>query len=261
MIGWEGGYAVVNGLRMYYERKGSGAALVLLHGGGSTLDTSFGRIAPLLARRREVIAVDLRGHGRSGDRPGDSSFAEDADEVVGLLDQLGIGRADLLGFSNGSTTALQVAIRHPARVRRLVLGSALAKRSGMPGEFWDFMNDAQLAHMPQALQDAYRAVAPDPAGLQRMHDLDAGRMQRFEDIPDAQLANITAPALVLNGDREVVQCAHALELRDLLGARLAILPGGHGDYLGEVTTPLNEALLSYTTFLIDHFLTEEATAV
>ena len=84
----EKAYAEVNGIQMYYEIHGSGAPLVLLHGGGSTMSTSFGRIIPLLAQHRKVIAVDLQAHGRTGDRPAPETFEQDADDVAALISLL-----------------------------------------------------------------------------------------------------------------------------------------------------------------------------
>lgn len=231
------GYAAVNGLNMYYEIYGEGSPLVLIHGGGSTIQSNFGKIIPLFAVRRKVIAVELQAHGRTNDRNADSSFEQDADDVATLLLHLNIDKADFLGFSNGGTTALQIAIRHPQIVNKLVLGSALAKRSGVPSWFWDFMQAATLEHMPEALKTAYKEVAPDAAGLQVMHDRDAKRMVDFKDIPDEQISSIQKPVLIIIGDNDIINPEHALELsRMITGASLAIIPGGHGEYIGEITT-------------------------
>ena len=106
----------VNGIDIYYEVHGSrdGIPLVLLHGGGSTIDSNFGRVLPFLARNRRVIALEEQGHGRTSDRDQPVTFEGSADDVAGLLRYLKVPQADLLGFSNGGTVALQVAIRHPA---------------------------------------------------------------------------------------------------------------------------------------------------
>lgn len=231
------GYSDVNGLKMYYEIYGEGRPLVLIHGGGSTIQTTFGKLIPLLAKNRKVIAAELQAHGRTSDRDADSSFEQDADDIAALLKNLGIAKADFFGFSNGGTTALQIAIRHPAIVDKMILGSVLAKRSGVPGWFWDFMQQAQLDNMPEQLKAAYRQVAPEPEGLQQMHDRDAKRMAGFKDIPDAQISSINAPVLVIIGDKDVITPEHAVELyRQIPGAELAIIPGGHGEYIGEITT-------------------------
>lgn len=231
------GYSDVNGLRMYYEIHGEGKPLVLLHGGGSTLSSTFGKVIPLFAQNRKVIAVELQAHGRTADRNAALRFEQDADDVAALLRNLNIPKADFFGFSNGGTTTLHIAIRHPEMVNKLVLGSALAKRNGVPDFFWGFMQQAQLANMPQPLKDAYMAVNPDTAGLQVMHDKDAARMLAFTDIPDEKLRAISCPALIIIGDKDVITPEHALELHRLItGSELAIIPGGHGEYIGELTT-------------------------
>jgi len=231
------GYSELNGIKMYYEIYGQGKPLVLIHGGGSTIGTTFGRIIPMLARHRQVIAVELQAHGRTSDRGKDSSFEQDADDVAALLKNLKIDKADFFGFSNGGTTTLQIAIRHPEITGKIILGSALCKRSGVPPQFWDFMKQAQLMNMPQELKDAYLKVAPDPKGLQIMHDRDAKRMINFKDIPDAQIKSIKAPALIIIGDKDIITPEHAIEMHRLIsGSELAIIPGVHGEYIGEITT-------------------------
>lgn len=141
---FESGYSDVNGIKMYYEIHGQGDPLLLVHGGGSTIESNFGKLIPLLAKNRKVIAVELQAHGRTGDRDAELSFEQDADDVAALLYNLNIGKADFFGFSNGGTTVIHLAIRHPELVRKMVLGSALAKRTGVPAGFWDFMKRASL---------------------------------------------------------------------------------------------------------------------
>lgn len=231
------GYSEVNGLRMYYEIYGKGKPIVLIHGGGSTIQTSFEKAIPLFAKNRKVIAVELQAHGRTNDRDTDLSFEQDADDIATLLKNLNIHRADFFGFSNGGTTTLHIAIRHPEIVDKIVLGSALAKRNGVPEWFWDFMKQAKLENMPEQLKVAYKQVAPDTNGLQIMHDRDAKRMVNFKDIPDEQIKSIKAPTLIIIGDKDVITPEHAIELhRQIANTELAIIPGGHGAYIGEITT-------------------------
>lgn len=231
------GHSPVNGLNLYYEIYGEGQPLVLVHGGGSTIQTNFERLIPLLARNRKLIALELQAHGRTSDRNADLSFEQDADDIATLLANLHITQADFLGFSNGGTTVLQLAIRHPALVHRMILCSALAKRNGVPDWFWGFMEQASLDSMPEQLKTGYLNVASDPAGLQTMHDRDAKRMLHFKDIPDELIRTITAPSLVMIGDKDIITPEHAIELQRLLPhASLAIIPGGHGEYIGEITT-------------------------
>ncbi|GAO43586.1 alpha/beta fold hydrolase [Flavihumibacter petaseus] len=257
MANFINGYAEINGLRLYYEIHGKGSPLVLIHGGGSTIQTTFGRIIPLLTNNRQVIAVDLQAHGRSGDRDQEVSFEQDADDIAGLLQHLRIPAADFLGFSNGGTTALQITIRHPEIVNRIITIAALAQRSGMPEAFWDFMKNASLEFMPVQLQEAYKAVAPDPEKLIVMHDKDARRMVHFTDIPEEQLKAISKPVMIIIGDRDVILPEHAVALHRMIsGARLVILPGAHGECIGEITTiPAEAATLDFPVLpLIDTFL-------
>lgn len=236
-LSFDSGYSEVNGLKMYYEIYGQGKPLVLIHGGGSTIQSNFGKVIPLFAKDRKVIAVELQAHGRTSDRNADLSFEQDADDIAALLKNLHIDKADFFGFSNGGTTTLQIAIRHPEIVNKIVLGSALAKRNGVPGWFWDFMKQAKLSTMPEQLKTAYKQVAPDSNGLQVMHDRDAKRMVNFKDIPDEQIKSINAPALLIIADKDVITPEHAIELhRQIANSELAIIPGGHGAYIGEITT-------------------------
>ncbi|HEY6143575.1 MAG TPA: alpha/beta hydrolase [Flavobacterium sp.] len=236
-LNFENGYSEVNGIRMYYEIYGQGKPLVLIHGGGSTIQTTFEKVIPLLAKNRKVIAVELQAHGRTNDRNADLTFEQDADDVAALLKNLHIDKADFFGFSNGGTTTLQIAIRHPEIVHKMILGSALAKRNGVPEWFWDFMRQAKLENMPEQLKVGYKKVAVDPNGLQIMHNRDAKRMVNFKDIPDEQIKSIKVPTLIINGDKDVITPEHAIELhRQIANSELAIIPGGHGAYIGEVTT-------------------------
>jgi pimeloyl-ACP methyl ester carboxylesterase len=252
-----GQYAQVNGLKMYYEIHGRGRPLVLLHGGGSTMESTYGRILPEFARTHQVIAIELQAHGHTPDIDRPLSFEQDADDVAALLQQLHIEKADIMGFSNGGTTALQIGIRHPELVRKLVLASATYRRDGMQPGFFDGFKNANLEQMlPPSLREAYLKANPDPKGLQKMFDRDVARMVTFKDISDADIEAIQAPALVVNADAEVVRVEHALALsRTLPHARLAILPGGHGDYLGEIEAPdKNSKIPALVTAMIEEFL-------
>ena len=223
------GYAPVNGLRMYYEVHGPTGRLplVLLHGGGDTIETSFGHLLPVLARSRRIIAFEQQGCGRTldiEDRP--FSFEQSADDTVALLKHLDINRADLFGFSNGGTIALQVAIRFPQMVRRLVVITALMKRAWADLQFWESMKTAQPDAMPPELREAYRKVAPQPENLESFFYKSRNRMRDFEDVADRAIQSINAPTLVVGSDRDVMHPEGAVELFHLLPhAQLAILPG------------------------------------
>jgi pimeloyl-ACP methyl ester carboxylesterase len=149
-----------------------------------------------------------------------------------------------------------VAIRHPALVRRLIFASSFTKKSGAVPQFWEFIARATFADMPQPLKDAFLKLNPDPQKLHTMHDKDLERMQHFVETPDEDVRSIRATTLVLLGDRDVSTPEHARELTRLLPhARLMILPGGHGDYLGELTaTKPGSRYPELTAGLIEEFL-------
>lgn len=232
-----GRYANVNGLTMYYEVHGHGSPLVLIHGGGSTIGTTFGRILPALAKSHQVIAVELQAHGHTADIDRPLSFEQDADDVAALLAQLGIRKADIFGFSNGASTTLQIAIRHPELVGKIVVASTMFKRDGAYPWLWSSFTHPTLDQMPQPLRDAYLRINPDTDALRAMFERDVARMRSFRDIDEKDIQSIQAPALIIIGDRDVVRPEHAVEMYRLMKrARLAILPGGHGEYMGEITT-------------------------
>jgi len=254
----ENGRIAVNGIDIYYEVHGraDGVPLVLLHGGGSTIESTFSRLLPVLATRHRVIAMEEQGHGRTSDSDRPIAFESSADDVAGLVRQLGFEQVDVVGFSNGGTVGLQVAIRHPRLVRKLVIASALTRRDGADPGLWDFMAHADISNMPQPLKDAFLRVTPDEHRLKVMHDKDAQRMRDFKDIGDDLVRSIRAAVLVVVGDRDVVRVEHALDLsRQIPEARLLVLPSGHGDYLGEVTAaPQATRYPELTAGLIEEFL-------
>jgi len=255
-----GHYADVNGIRMYYELHGTGQPLVLIHGGGSTITTSFGRLLPALATPHRVIAVELQAHGRTSDRNAPESFAQDADDVAELLRQLNIAKADILGFSNGGSTALQMGIRHPDRVNRLIAISAVYRRDGIPPEFWQFMRKSTFADVPQVLKDAFLRVSADSARMRSAFEKDRQRMADFRDWNAADIRGIQAPTLVVNSDQDVVRVEHALELSRLLPhGSLAIFPGRHGEFFGEISYPHPESRVpELFAAMVDDFLAAPA---
>jgi pimeloyl-ACP methyl ester carboxylesterase len=248
-------YSDVNGLKMYYEIHGEGFPLVLIHGGGSTIESTFGRILPQLAKNHKVIAVEMQAHGRTMDIDRPLSFAQDADDISVLLKNLGISKADIFGFSNGASTTLQMAIRHPEQVNKIVVASTFSKKSGAPAWFWEMMSKPTFEQMPKLLKEAYLKANPDSAGLMKMYHRDVARMQSFPDIKDEELKKIKLPALIICGDKDVVTPEHAVEMSKLIpNAQLAIFPGGHGDYLGEITTAFDSAVVQGTVAVIEKFL-------
>jgi pimeloyl-ACP methyl ester carboxylesterase len=245
---------------LYYEWHGrpSGAEppLLLIHGGGSTIESNWGRLIPELAPARRMLAVELQGHGRTASGTGPASFEGSADHVATLLAELDPGPVDVLGFSNGGQVAMQLAIRHPRTVHRLVVASAPFRRDGMADGFWAGLEAGTFADLPRPYYDADIAVSGDPAHAERMFHLDRDLMLTgFTDWPDDLVASITAPTLVVAADRDVVRVEHAARLAALIpGARLLVVPGNHGDYLGELFAASDAGPLRRTLPWIVDFL-------
>lgn len=253
------GHAPVNGISMYYEIYGEGAIpLVLLHGGGSTIEVTFGQILPIFSKHNRVIAVELQAHGRTSDRNSPESFEQDADDVVALLKYLKVDKANILGFSNGGTTTLQIAIRYPEVVNKIIDVTGAYQREGFLPGFFDGFEGATIDHMPEQLKTAFLKVTPDDDKLLNMFNKDVERMKNFKDIPDESVRGIKAPALIITGSQDVMPVEHAIKLsRMISGAQLAVLPGVHGFCLGEVTTakPGNKQPEA-TAILVQEFLDE-----
>jgi pimeloyl-ACP methyl ester carboxylesterase len=253
------GYAPVNGISMYYEIHGGGdMPLVLIHGGGSTLQSSFGTLLPMLSKDNKVIAVELQAHGRTGDRDAPESFTQDADDVAALLKCLKVEKANILGFSNGASTTLQIAIRHPELVNKIVVISGAYRRDGFIPGFFDGFGHATIANLPAPLKADFLAVTPDQHKLQIMFDKDVQRMKNFADWPDDELKGIKAQALFMSSDKDVIVPAHTLQMARLVaGAQLAILPGLHGVLIGESGSGVQGSKLAVVTAtLVDIFLKE-----
>jgi len=255
--GSHGAYATVNGLRMYYEESGRGSPLVLLHGGGSTVQTTFGAVLPQLSRRHHVLAPEQQALGHSDDREGPLSFAQMADDTAALMQQRGMNAADVIGFSNGGVVAMMLAIRHPALVKRLVLCSSFYARSAMPPAFWQGFDKATMADMPPALREAMIAAAPDKNAIPARFAKQVALMKEFLDIPEADLRGIRVPTLVVLGDHDVMSVEHDAALARLLPkGELAVMPGAiHGTYLGAAEgARAGSPLVGVATTLIEAFL-------
>ncbi len=152
---------------------------------------------------------------------------------------------------------MQIAIMHPDLCDKIIAASALFKRNGAPSRFWEFMQNGTFEQMPQAYKDAFLKVNPDSAKLLNMYHKCGERMIHFKDIPDHLIAAVKAPVLLINGDRDVATSEHMVAMSRLIpDCRLAIIPGGHGEYIGEITTlkpgyKTNDFIIS----LIENFLT------
>jgi pimeloyl-ACP methyl ester carboxylesterase len=151
---------------------------------------------------------------------------------------------------------MQIAIRYPNIVRKIILGSAFFKRDGMYKQFWESLNHSTLKDMPQLLKDAYKKVAHDSNDLIKMYEKDVKRMVEFKDWKAEDIHSINEPVLIMIGDEDVVRPEHAIEMFRLLPhARLSILPGIHGAYIGEVTTGMEHSKIpDLAVSIIEEFL-------
>jgi pimeloyl-ACP methyl ester carboxylesterase len=258
-LGARAHYADVGPLHMYYEDTGSGPPVVLLHGGGSTAQTSFGVVIPELARTHRVIAPEQQAHGHTPDLARPLSFEQMADDTAALLEQLGIRNADVIGFSNGGMVALQLALRHPALVHKLVLCSSFFSHAGLvAGLRAMFDQPPNPAAVPASLRDAYLAAAPHP-DLANLVTKTVAMMRGFHDVDTAALRSVTAPTLVMLGDRDVITPEHAVELAHTVAhGELAIFPAAqHGEYIGVAESPHpGSHLLAHGLETIEAFLAE-----
>lgn len=233
------GYAPVNGLNMYYEIHGAGQPLVLIHGAFSAIGTSFGQILPGLAENREVIAVELQGHGRTADIDRPLSVPQMADDVVALLRHLGLEPADFLGYSTGAAVALEIAIRYPEVVRKLVLISVTYTLSGVHPGLMEGLGEAKPEMMyGSPWHEEYTRLAPNPQDFDNLFAKKTQMDREIQDVPAEAIAAIEAPTLLIIGDSDLVRPEHAVEMFRLLGggvfgdmppglpnSQLAILPG------------------------------------
>jgi pimeloyl-ACP methyl ester carboxylesterase len=218
-------YAHVNGLDVYYETHGAGEPLVLLHGGLHTIELSFAPMLPALAKTRRVVAIELQGHGHTADI--DREFTPDhlADDVAGVLDELGIERAAFFGFSLGGIVALRVAMRHPDRAGRMVVAGTHARADGYRPGIFDMTSDLLPGEEDfQAMYDAYVAVAPEPGRFEAFAAKASALPQELAWSAD-DLGAIRSPVLIVVGDRDFVRVDHAAWMQEEIpDARLAVLP-------------------------------------
>jgi pimeloyl-ACP methyl ester carboxylesterase len=239
-----GQYAEVNGINLYHEAHGAGRPMILLHGGLGSGEM-FGPILPTLAAHHQVIAVDLQGHGRTADidRPVDVRLM--ADDIAALIDHLGLDRPDVVGYSLGGGVAFHTAVRHPDKVRRLVMASAgirrdatypdiLAQQGQVGAAAAEFMKDTPMYQL-------YQRVAPRPEDFPRLLDKMGQAMAQDFDFSD-EVRGLRMPTLVVAADADMAPPSHFVEVFGLLdggqrdggwmgegrpkgGHALAILPG------------------------------------
>ncbi len=218
----ESGRIEANGVSYYYEIHGRGEPLLLLHGGLGSIEM-FGPVLPMLAAGRQVIGVDLHGHGRTPLGTREISIVDMGDDMAVLLHALGYDRVDVLGYSMGGGVAFRLAVQHPERVRRLVLVSASYATDGFHPEMLP-MQASITGAMADAMKDtpmyqSYAAVAPHPeefpALLDRMGDL----MRRSFDWA-ADVKTLAMPVMLVYGDSDMYRPEHVVRFYQLLGGGL-----------------------------------------
>jgi pimeloyl-ACP methyl ester carboxylesterase len=235
----ETGYAAVNGLNLYYETHGTGEPLILLPGGFMTV-AALGDIVPQLAASHRVIGVELQGHGHTADIDRPLRFEDMAEDVAELIQQLGLRSAHVFGYSLGGGVGLQLAIRHPELVRKLVLASTAFKRDGWyPEALAGMAAISEEAFLQGPLHTSYLQTSPRPEAWPTF----VGKMRALLTTDydwTADVAHLQPPTLILVGDADGLRLAHAVELFGLLG-------GGKGDGDLSGLPPSQLAVLPATT--------------
>jgi pimeloyl-ACP methyl ester carboxylesterase len=255
----QGKYAPVNGLELYYETHGAGQPLILIHGGFGLVGM-FAQLLPALAERRQVIPVELQGHGHTADIDRPFSYEEMGDDIAALIKHLRLEQADVLGYSLGGGMALQMALRHPEMVRKLVVISAPYQRDGWFAEVLAGMGTIKADEMMGTfMYDAYIAVAPKLEDFPRLANKTRELLARPYDW-SADMRVLKPPTLLVVGDADSIAPAHAAEMFALLGgglrdagwdgsgaspSQLAILPGT--THYNILASPLLPAVIA--TFL------------
>ena len=231
------GYAPVNGLKMYYEIHGSGDPVVLLHGAFMTITNNWTGWIGELSKSRKVIAVELQGHGRTADIDRDMSSANLADDVAALLDHLKIPSADVIGYSMSGGVAMQCAIRHPEKVRKVVVISTMFRRDGGVKEAIDSIPKLTADDFKGSpIETEYKKLSPTPDDFPNFVKRLLATASKGHDISADKLKATTAPMFFIHGDADGVRLEHVAEMFRLKGgeihgdmrprsaSRLAILP-------------------------------------
>ena len=231
------GYAPVNGLKMYYEVHGSGEPVVLLHGAFMTITNNWTGWIGELSKTRKVIAVEMQGHGRTADIKREISFENLADDVAALLDHLKIPSADLIGFSMGGGVAMECAIRHPEKVRKVVSISAVLRHDGWVKEAVDALPKLTAeAFKGSPIEAEYKKLSPTPDAFPEFVKHVIAMASKPYDLGADKLKATKAPIFFIHGDADGVRLDHISEMFRLKGgdvfgdmrprsaSRLAILP-------------------------------------
>lgn len=218
------GTAPVNGLKMYYEVHGSGDPVVLLHGAFMTITNNWTGWIDELAKTRKVIAVEMQGHGRTADIDRDITAENLADDVAALLDHLKIPRADVIGYSMGGGVAMQCAIRHPEKVRKVVVISSTFRRDGMVKEAVELLPTLTADHFKGSpIEAEYKKLSPTPDDFPKFVKRVLGTATKKDDVGADKLKATTAPMFFIFGDADGIRLEHVGEMFRLKGG------GGHGD--------------------------------
>lgn len=220
-------YHQVGALNMYYETQGSGRPLLLLHGGFTTINVSFGKMRPALAERWTTIAIEQQAHGHTADIDRSLTYEQMVEDTAALLDYLEIADADVFGWSDGGIVALGLAARHPALVRKVAIMGAGYNADAETLEFKTRMAalKADEVHLA-AFREAYTKVAPAPGNWPVLIDKIKAMYFAFNGWSEDEMRSLKAPLLVMLGDADFTRPEHALELfRMVPNGRLAVLPG------------------------------------
>jgi pimeloyl-ACP methyl ester carboxylesterase len=218
------GYAPVNGVKMYYEVHGSGDPVVLLHGAFMTITNNWTGWIAELAKTRKVIAVEMQGHGRTADIERDISGENLADDVAALLDHLKIPKADLIGYSMGGGVAMQCAIRHPDKVRKVVVISSYLHRDGIVKEGREAISKLTAeVFVGSPLETEYKKLSPTPDGFPKFVKRMVATASKGQSIDADKLKATPAPMFFIHGDADGIRLEHIAEMFRLKGG------GTHGD--------------------------------
>ena len=232
------GYAPVNGLKMYYEVHGSGEPVVLLHGAFMTITNNWTGWIGELSKTRKVIAVEMQGHGRTADIERDISSENLADDVAALLDHLKIPSADLIGYSMGGGVAMQCAIRHPDKVRKVVshFVHVPPRRHGSRKRLDAFPKLTAEAFKGSPIETEYKKLSPTPDEFPNFVKHLLATASKPYDFGADKLKATKAPMFFIHGDADGIRLEHIAEMFRLKGgeihgdmrprsaSRLAILP-------------------------------------